>query len=1023
MSQDLERREAIVQTCISDLITTLTGFDETEENFTLCYQFAQATIRNHRFLSVNSHEIRRKADGLMENLRISNLDRFAERFRQLYEGFIAEPVCADHYVHDIQWSVLLFLMTVAHNPIGALRERIRRGSPVTMIEAKPFESVPIPDNEKEELLEDLKADNIAFEDGNEHDGSDLSEWSDSEEDEEENKIVEVEESRKEVVVYRKVESPQRDLGYESFDGSLSEQWLKKHIQTCWWKDPKAKAEVNSSHEGASFCDYWNQTILKASYSFIKPDPVSTVSEYCLIREIFWMFTNPTNCKFFRIDDDQIWINPSVSLSSATERGLHTFLMNFTQNMTIVYRLRNFCRRVSEATSNPIPAPYSFECYASGIRDFLDHLEATIVGLEKEAVAQEPDRIYTIITLFHDLEPEFQLLANLNDIHRFSVLDWTKFPAHIAVAHLLSGLFRSVKLSGSLEKTNLAFALLLSTLKGYMNIIDTWWTEGRLDDWREEFVVERTYALEGGSMTGYRARLFSKCKKRSFYVSSVISEVIENDAIIKLLMHHSLEAGYTLNILNDLDRISDLRSGSDSEEPMVYVGFLEAIVDVLEGFRTTDGEVVATDQDGERQAQKMMKETATTSKLQNLRNQIKEICDDELLMLALDSSLQLACTDDEDEETNLPAVPSSNCLTNAYSLYRRLNSISGQLTLPLEHVLFSAIKNLMETKRQAANHFVTTIYKEEFLVLNHLKNIRKVLLLEASDLMYYFYSDLYRRIEAGENWANPYLLTIQLNDILASRFTDMTSLFTIEIVSEYKCETTTVLDAINKLRILYNPSDDLSNMINEETMSSYNCVFRFLLKVKWALHTLESLRFPECYKKRPPYEEPCVLDLNLKRLAMLKFWMIFTVQSIHSHLMTHVLQSLGMQLDERLEAADNLNDMIAVHQSYISTIYEHCFQTEESKVFREGVIRLLNLVHIVRDEWSNNVLYAEMDARGDIDDNSMIGDFISNAQVGMLEKTYCKCHHQLAEQLNRDVYTKHKVHLTALEDALSSNVPY
>lgn len=191
------------------------------------------------------------------------------------------------------------------------------------------------------------------------------------------------------------------------------------------------------------------------------------------------------------------------------------------------------------------------------------------------------------------------------------------------------------------------------------------------------------------------------------------------------------------------------------------------------------------------------------------------------------------------------------------------------------------------------------------------------------------------------------------------------------------------------------------------MSSYNCVFRFLLKVKWALCTLESLRYPDCYKRRPPYEEPCVLDLNLKRLAMMKFWMIFTVQCIHSHLMTHVLQSLGMQLDERLEAADNLNEMIAVHQSYISTIYEHCFQREDSKLFRDGVIRLLNLVHIVRDEWNNNVLYSEMDARGDIEDNSMIGDFISNAQVGMLETTYCKCHQQLAAILNREVYTKHK----------------
>ncbi|XP_039429506.1 gamma-tubulin complex component 5-like [Culex pipiens pallens] len=1041
MSQAYEEREGYIQLLIPELIQQLTGFDETEENFTLCHQFAVATIRNHRFLSVNSHEIRRRADGLMQNLRISNLERVADQFRGLFEAFVVEPACADHYVHDIQWSVLLFLMTVAHNPVGALKERVRRGSPVAMLEAGSGSEVDaVEDDERRELVEELREDDIEVGGGREvEDDSELSEWTDSEGEEEgegEQVVPEVvEESKveaKEVVIYTRVESPKRDLGYESFDASGSEDWLKENVQSNWWQNPKAKAEVNSSHEGASFCDYWSQTILKASHSFIKPDPVSTVSEYCLIREILWMFTNPANCKFFRIDDDQVWINPNVSLSSTTERGLHTFLLNFTEHMTIVYRLRNFCQKVANTSSKPIPAPYSFECYASGVRDFLKNLETTVVDLEKQAIAQQPDRIFTIITLFHDLEPQFQLLKNLNDIHRYSVLDWTKFPAHIAVAHLLSGLFRSVKLSGNLAKSNLAFSLLLSTLKGYMNIIDMWWTEGRLDDWREEFLVEKTYSeADGTSVTGYRTRLFSKCKKRSFYVSAAISEVIETDAIIQLLMHHSLEAGYTLNILSCLDRISDLRSGCAWEEGMLYVGFLEAIVDVLEGFRTVEekSEAVAALEGAEEarlQVEKFAKDTVSASKLQNLRNQIREICDDELLMMALDSSLQLACADndeDDGEECKLPSAPSPSCLTNAHSLYTRLNSISGQLMLPLEHVLFGAIKNLMETKRQAANHFVTTIYKEEFLVLHHLKNVRKVLLLEASDLMYYFYNDLFRRIEAGESWANPYLLTIQLNDILASRFNDMTSLFTIEIVPEHKAETTTVLDAIDKLRILYDPGNDLSNMINEEAMASYNCLFRFLLKVKWALCTLESLRFPECYKRRPPYEEPCVLDLNLKRLSMLKFWMIFSVQCIHSHLMTHVLQSLGMQLDERLEAADNLNEMIAVHRSYIGTIYDHSFQTDDSKPFREGVIRLLNLVHIVRDEWNSNVLYVEMDARGDIEDNSMIGDFIANAQVGMLETTYCKCHQQLAELLNREVYAKRKMHLAALADAFSYNVPY
>ena len=104
---------------------------------------------------------------------------------------------------------------------------------------------------------------------------------------------------------------------------------------------------------------------------------------------------------------------------------------------------------------------------------------------------------------------------------------------------------------------------------------------------EEFLVEKTYGEHSptGLQTGYQARMFSKCKIRSFYVSSAISEVIENDPIIKLLLHHSLEAGYTLNILNGLDRISDMRKEQGTDENLIYTSFLKTIVDELERFRT------------------------------------------------------------------------------------------------------------------------------------------------------------------------------------------------------------------------------------------------------------------------------------------------------------------------------------------------------------------------------------------------------------------------------------------------------
>ncbi|KAL1401898.1 hypothetical protein pipiens_006323 [Culex pipiens pipiens] len=63
------------------------------------------------------------------------------------------------------------------------------------------------------------------------------------------------------------------------------------------------------------------------------------------------------------------------------------------------------------------------------------------------------------------------------------------------------------------------------------------------------------------------------------------------------------------------------------------------------------------------------DTVSASKLQKLRNQIRDICDDELLMMALDSSLQLACAGE--------CQP--NCLTNAHAPefdFGQLNASAG-----------------------------------------------------------------------------------------------------------------------------------------------------------------------------------------------------------------------------------------------------------------------------------------------------------------------------------------------------------
>lgn len=86
----------------------------------MCEAYALGRINNHRYLSVNSHEIRRRIDGLAERFMADNYTKYGEHFRELCDRLIDDPLCAGHYEYDIPWILLHLLLETSKNPIGAL---------------------------------------------------------------------------------------------------------------------------------------------------------------------------------------------------------------------------------------------------------------------------------------------------------------------------------------------------------------------------------------------------------------------------------------------------------------------------------------------------------------------------------------------------------------------------------------------------------------------------------------------------------------------------------------------------------------------------------------------------------------------------------------------------------------------------------------------------------------------------------------------------------------------------------------
>jgi hypothetical protein len=123
-------------------------------------------------------------------------------------------------------------------------------------------------------------------------------------------------------------------------------------------------------------------------------------------------------------------NFSVSLqpfSLFSQKGIQLFLSQITPYMTIMHRLRKFCKIVLGGHTNSAFPPHTFESYASAIEDYLNTIYEFIVRQETAIREQEEHESFTLVLLYNNFASYFDVLKNLWDIHTHSVLDWNKFP--------------------------------------------------------------------------------------------------------------------------------------------------------------------------------------------------------------------------------------------------------------------------------------------------------------------------------------------------------------------------------------------------------------------------------------------------------------------------------------------------------------------------------------------------------------------------------------------------------------------
>ncbi|XP_068154748.1 gamma-tubulin complex component 5 [Drosophila tropicalis] len=1043
----------------------------TPEQFRIYEEFAWSKIRNIRCLSTNGHAVRRTLEALVERFHIESMAVFGDALRHLYSLFLEQPKWREENTEvDVQWSMLDFLLALTTEPIqNVRRNRLemneKRLAILQAVNMMTHSLDPARDWE-EENDDDVNVDSDEFVvpsarlNGNSSES--LSEWSDDAVSDESNRAASSKENltspgSKIVLVPASNTLPSTTvritqplslyLGNNGRDNSFwcklpklsplepprmfsqyeihirDENLVPRLIHSHWWRsDIKIFSQPQSTNPLANFAIVYVEYLNKKSYGMLHYPLPNTTSEKCLLREIIFMFFNPTSCCFFKVERTKqhlsITVRSNVSICSVTASTMKSVLevevlpalisMMDLRHIISEYML-NFLS-IENAENGTIVGTGTMECFAVALRDLIQPIEQRLIAYEGKV--KDSNEITSLMSFIWHMKKDFKMLQLLHHLATTCIVDTA--PPHLKSAYLLSQLYTNTKLYVPHQK--LATALLLFSLKRYCGIMDAWWQRAHLEDWRQEFIVERRHSEHGesdGLWGNIQARgLLSAHDNEQ---NAKIYEQLKSCPFYRLLLDHALESGETQDLLASVNRLGEMLSTAANQNQTLHAELTARLFSDIGIYCGVNAEFFGLEPD-----KKLIQREEEIKKYdRELKRSCSMINDQEILGI-----LTQHLSDETEEETNIQIPHAEVC--------QIFDALEKCTQLQLIYDLPRCLDNILRDRRNYASFFAMQYYREHLNLAEHVRFLRHIMFLEADYLLYPFYTQLFRNIESCEQWANSAVLTMELYDIIVTRYADMAGQLHVELVSQVRAKSSKIYEALDAIELVYDMPIALQKILTPRMMSIYNSIWRLMLKVKWAAWKLENLRF---IRRSDPYAPLDLLGLTVRRLEILRFWLNYLINSLHTHLCTHVMQAIGEQFERQLHKCTTIGKLYSLHNDYLELLAKHCLLSDDFVKFQVALEQLLHLIFVLDMEWAScrryvgesHALSLDLDLTEDSDndenkDNNGL-EYLALNQVVEIENTYIKCHQTLAEILQNLVHKQEHGFLSALEVVINSSVPY
>ena len=508
-----------VESLVHELILYTTDEESMDSEISReCDRYIRSNLKFHRFLSVNSHEVQRRVEGLQMKLFVHNKISRSDLIIKLFSAFIELPFRENSALSDVHYSCVSFLTLCANRPTAA--------------EFKPQLHWKVEEDNDEEvrywtenILESRKCNGFLDDQSVHSSNSDLSNWSGEDEDSDSpekrrQSYIDFESQNFQALSNVFIDEPDDHLeedrhaiGLETFKKpETMKQWREfdfgptDYFRSYWkyTEAGKTNSEIqqpreNDSRREDNFFSCCQSAIQLANPFAASPSKFGVcLTETVIIRECIWaLLENNANVIIFQnySINGELSVNREVFVSHLSNKALRDALNEVLYLKNVLKPGRILCYELSSsiqcATINSFIEATRLEIFKP-FDDYLLHLELD---------AMNESKTFTLLRFMQKLNQWKKLVQTLSSIcsqillqlSKVSKNEWKLCTISLFILQKCSFLLSSTLIVDCLPQ-NLTFCsimnIFLASWRPYLKIMETWVSLGKLLDPFGEFVAVR-----------------------------------------------------------------------------------------------------------------------------------------------------------------------------------------------------------------------------------------------------------------------------------------------------------------------------------------------------------------------------------------------------------------------------------------------------------------------------------------------------------------------------------------------------